>query len=261
MKFTDSHCHLDFPELAQQLKPELADCFELAIERIIVPAVNPDNWQPVLEITSKAPSNVLLFPCLGIHPWYLNELTEQHLIALEQTAFNYQESIVAIGETGIDGKIAIEQNNMEKQKEFFRYQLELANRLNKPVIVHHRRSHNEVIEILKQSPVKHGGIIHAFSGSYQQGKTYIDMGFKLGIGGTITYERAKKTINAIKRFPVNALVLETDAPSMPLSGQQGTTNKPSNIKIIFQQLVNVLQCEPEKLAEQIEQNIDQLFFR
>lgn len=261
MKLTDSHCHLDFPELQQQLTYELNTCSHLGIKRIIVPAIGPENWQQVLNISLSSASEVKIFPCLGIHPWYLTGLTEHDLQELEQIVTANKERIVAIGETGIDGKIALEQNNMEKQKLFFLNQIKLANRVQKPIIVHHRRSHNEVIETLKQCQVDRGGIIHAFSGSYQQGKTYIDMGFKLGIGGTISYERAKKTINAIKRFPKEALVLETDAPSMPLSGQQGKANKPSNIKVIFEQLSQILQCDQTCLAAKLEDNINQLFFR
>lgn len=260
MNFTDSHCHLDFPELKEQLSHELNTCSMLGIKRIIVPAVGPKNWQQVLDISSLSFCDVTLYPCLGIHPWYLQPLTEKDLHALEQIALAQSANIIAIGETGIDGKIALEQNNMDQQKSFFLYQMKLANRLNKPLIVHHRRSHNEVIETLKQGQVARGGIIHAFSGSYQQAKTYIDLGFKLGIGGTITYERAKKTINAIKRLPKDSFVLETDAPSMPLSGQQGCVNKPSNIKIIFEHLAQILQCDREALAATLEDNIDQLFF-
>lgn len=261
MKFTDSHCHLDFPELKSELTQELVKCKLSGIQRIIVPTVGPENWQTVLALTSAHQSDITIFPCLGIHPWYLSDLTDKDLVKLQHLVHRHQDNIVAVGETGIDGKIALEHNNMDKQKNFFMFQLELANNVNKPLIVHHRRSHNELIELLKLCPVNRGGIIHAFSGSFQQGKTYIDLGFKLGIGGTITYDRAQKTINAIKRFPVDALVLETDAPAMPLSGKQGEPNKPSNIIPIFDQLADILQYQKDALAAKLEANIEQLFFR
>ena len=260
LKFTDSHCHLDFPALHTELDVQLAKCAALGIQRIIVPAVSPQNWQGVLQLTKRQHHDVKLFGCLGLHPWYLTGLDESALQSLEQLVALHQKSLIAIGETGIDGKIALEQNNMRQQQDFFVAQIAMANQYKKPLIVHHRRSHNEVIEILKQQPVHRAGIIHAFSGSYQQGKTYIDLGFKLGIGGTITYERAKKTINAIKRFPKEALVLETDAPAMPLSGLQGEPNRPENIVDIFKHLLAIRTEEKSALAAHLEQNIDQLFF-
>ena len=92
------------------------------------------------------------------------------------------------------------------------------------MILHHRKSQNELLQVIKQQQFSQGGILHAFSGSFAQGKAFIDMGFKLGIGGTITYDRAEKTRKAVKQFPLDALVLETDSPSMPLNGFQGQIN-------------------------------------
>ncbi len=261
MNFTDSHCHLDFSELSNELPQLLSHCLQANIRQIIVPAVSPQKWPQLLELCKNNTSNCQLYPCLGIHPWYLNDLTTEHLQQLEANLTIHQESIIAVGETGIDGLIAKEQDNLNKQQAFFQYHIELANQFSKPLIVHHRRSHQQVIQQLKQSPVNHGGIIHAFSGSYQQGVTYIDMGFKLGIGGTITYDRAEKTIKAIKRLPLDCLVLETDAPAMPLSGQQGQINTPLNLIKIFEQLCLIRNEDKEEIAEEIENNIQQLFFR
>jgi len=128
-----------------------------------------------------------------------------------------------------------------------------------PIIVHHRRSHNEVIERIKKFKPLRAGIIHAFSGSYQQAKTYLDLGFKLGIGGTITYPRAAKTIKAIKRLPLDCLVLETDAPAMPLSDQQGQANSPINIIRIFNTLCDLRSESKEVISQTIEENVNQLF--
>ena len=113
--------------------------------------------------------------------------------------------------------------------------------------------------MLKKVNLTRAGIIHAFSGSYQQAKNYIDLGFKLGIGGTITYPRAEKTIKAIKRLPLDSLVLETDAPAMPLYGFQGQANSPLKLINVFESLVAIRQESAEAIAEQIEQNISQLF--
>jgi len=259
--FTDTHCHLDFDEFSSDLTEITKQCVQQGIQRVIVPAVSPDNWDKVLQLlpsTFKTPCH--LFTCLGIHPWYLNELSDIDLTHLTNKVAANIDNIIAIGETGIDGTIARDFNNLDKQITFFDHQLSLAKKHQLPVIVHHRRSHELIVPMLKKHNLENGGIIHAFSGSYQQAKNYIDLGFKLGIGGTITYERAKKTINAIKRLPLDALVLETDAPSMPLNGFQGEANSPLRVINVFDCLCEIRHENRETLQTSIEQNVQQLFF-
>ncbi|WP_286235088.1 TatD family hydrolase [Thalassotalea sediminis] len=258
MLFTDSHCHLDFEPLSDKLTLLLEDCSINGIHRLIIPSVAPNNWQSVLDLKHASKPELTLFPCLGIHPWYLNDLSTEALQALNTLVAQHIDHIVAIGECGIDGKIANEQNNLAKQQYFFKEQIKIANDYAKPIIIHHRRTHNELIEILKKDKPNKGGFLHGFSGSYQQAITYIDMGFKLGIGGTITYERAEKTRKAIKRLPLDALVLETDAPAMPLSGEQGSPNSPLNITKIFKALCLLRDETPEQIAQQLELNIDRI---
>lgn len=258
--FTDSHCHLDFDELSSDLTNLLIQCYQHKITRIIVPSISPSNWQKVLTTTAQySNESCQLLPCLGIHPWFLNDLTEQSLTDLSTNCHQHKNNLIAIGEAGIDGTIAIEQNNMAKQELFFEYQLQLAKELDKPIIVHHRRSHSEVSKHLKKNKLARAGIVHAFSGSYQQAKQYLDLGFKLGIGGTITYERAEKTRKTIKKLPVESLVLETDAPAMPLSGYQGKANSPLKLIEVFNQLCLLRTENKEQLAHQLELNINDIF--
>ncbi len=259
MKFTDSHCHLDFDELQQNFSLLLSACAKQNIHRLIVPSIKPSNWQKVLDLTKQAQLPVKLFAALGFHPWFLDNLSEQDLIALTDNVRQYRQNIIAIGEAGIDGVIAAQQNNLAKQLTFFEYQLQLAQQEKLAIIVHHRRSHQNIVPLLKKYPLDKNGVIHAFSGSYQQAKAYLDLGFKLGIGGTITYPRAIKTIKAIKRLPLSALVLETDAPAMPLFGYQGQTNSPLRIVDIFNCLTKIRAESAEVIAAQLEVNIEQLF--
>lgn len=261
--FTDTHVHLDFPELADDLKALLEQCALQRINRLIVPTVAPSNWQKALALKTHCENNKPLIYCaLGIHPWYLKGLSEHHLVELDNLineTLSKPNNLVAVGEMGLDGVIAKEQDNLAQQITFFEYQLALTNKHQLPAIVHHRRTHEQTLMMLKQQTPNKGGIIHAFSGSYQQAVRYIDLGFKLGVGGTITYPRAKKTINAIKRLPVECLVLETDAPSMPLNGYQGQANSPLRIIDVFEHLAEIRSEKQEQLAHQLEQNVSQLF--
>ncbi|WP_206483862.1 TatD family hydrolase [Thalassotalea sp. G2M2-11] len=255
MQFTDSHCHIDFTEFDAEFDSLLGKCAQQHIHRLIIPAVSPHYWQRLLT-TCQTSQPCQLLPCLGIHPWFLTELNEQHLLALSAKVADHLNEIVAIGEMGLDGVIAEQQDNWAKQITFFEYQLYLANQVKKPVIIHHRRTHNEIISLLKKTPASCGGIIHGFSGSYQQAMTYIEMGFKLGIGGTITYPRAQKTIKAVSKLPLSSLVLETDAPAMPIHGEQGKHNTPLTLLTVFDTLCHLRSEPPEQLATALENNIN-----
>jgi TatD DNase family protein len=170
---------------------------------------------------------------LGIHPYFISSATEDDLQTLSDLVQKHRQSVVAVGEIGLD--FASAENN-PKQIEFFEQQLSIANNYNLPVIIHHRKSHNELIRILKNTPVNKGGVVHAFSGSMFEAKTYIGLGFKIGVGGTITYQRAGKTRDVIRQLPIESLLLETDAPDMPIYGRQGQRNSPAFLPEILQSL-------------------------
>lgn len=260
IKITDSHCHLDFDEFADFIPETISTCKKLGINRVIVPSINQSNWQNVLDLAKQSTNEFKIFPCLGLHPWFLDEVNETTLDALANMLEKHKADIIAVGEAGIDGSIAQEKDNYMVQIEVFEQQLTLANEYNLPIIVHHRRSYPEVYKVLKHAKVSKGGIVHAFSGSYQQAKSYLDLGFKLGIGGTITYERAAKTIDTVKKLPIDALVLETDAPAMPLAGFQGQPNHPKRLINVLDALSEIRGESKAYLAEQTENNINQLFF-
>lgn len=256
LSFTDSHCHLDFDAFSDNLPNLLKQCQQANIHHIVIPTIGPKNWQKALTLAKKYHSEKLkLHPCLGIHPWFLKDLKADSLSVLEHLVKGHLHEIVAIGEAGIDGVIDKEQNNLSQQLQVFEQQLTLAKTYHLPIIVHHRRSHQHIVPMLRQKKLDQGGIIHAFSGSYQQACQYIDLGFKLGIGGTITYPRAEKTIKAVKRLPLASLVLETDAPAMPLYGFQGQENSPLQLIKVFQTLASIRNESAEELAQALESNI------
>ncbi len=256
LTFTDSHCHLDFETFSAEIVTILRQCSQANINNIVVPTIGPNNWLSTLALTKKHSSEALnLHPCLGIHPWFLNQLTANSLSELEVLLIKNLTEIIAIGEAGIDGVIDKEQNNLQQQIDVFENQLVLAKQYNLPIIVHHRRSHQHIVPLLKKYQLKNAGIIHAFSGSYQQACQYIDLGFKLGIGGTITYPRAEKTIKAVKRLPLDSLVVETDAPSMPLYGFQGQENSPLRLIEVFNALALIRSEKAADVAMALEQNI------
>jgi len=247
----DSHCHLDFEAFDADRQEVIASCVRQGIQAILIPGVKASAWHKQLQI---AKSSNYLFAALGLHPFFLNSFEPQHISELEKLL--RCELVLAVGEIGLDFAIDIAP---KLQQQVFIQQLELAQQFDMPVIVHHRQSHNDLIRLLKLHHPPKGGVIHAFSGSMQVADSYIQLGFKLGVGGGITYERAKKTRAVFQQLALEHLLLETDAPDMPISGYQGQRNTPERLPVILQQLAELRQEPAGYIQQQTTQNFQQLF--
>ena len=223
MTFFDTHCHIDFADFAHDRSKVLAEAAACNVSHMLIPGVTLAQCAELLSLENS--QGITFYKALGLHPYFLNEHLVDDFERLAALANTYRDSIVAIGECGIDRSI----EKLDYQMQLFLKHIELANDLELPLIVHHRKSHDLIAQAFKTRKPKCGGIIHAFSGSKQTANDYIDLGFKLGVGGTITYSRAQKTRDVIANMPIENLVLETDAPSMPLNGFQGERNTPSQI--------------------------------
>ncbi len=141
-----------------------------------------------------------------------------------------------------------------RQEAFFEPQLLLAKQLGLPLVLHSRKAHNRLLQLIKQHSFTNGGILHGYSGSYQQAKQFVDMGFYIGVGGVITYPRANKTRQAIASLPIDSLVLETDAPDMPLYGQQGKINSPHFLTQTLLELTQLKKISTQTIAENVWKN-------
>lgn len=249
MAFFDTHCHIDFDEFENDRDKVLADAAHFNVSHMLVPGVTLTQSAKLLSLENT--QGITFYKALGLHPYFLNEHQEGDFERLAILANTHREFLVAIGECGIDRSI----ENLDYQQQLFIQHIELANQLLLPMVVHHRKSHDLIAEAFKTLKPKCGGIIHAFSGSAQVANYYIEQGFKLGVGATITYSRAEKTRNVIANLPAEHLVLETDAPSMPLSGYQGERNVPSQIIRVFDALSELKGVETQSarqlLAEQL----------
>ncbi|MCK5640111.1 MAG: TatD family hydrolase [Gammaproteobacteria bacterium] len=218
MEIVDTHCHLDFPDFDLDRLEIIARCHQQGINRIVVPAVNRDNWQRVTDL-GKAEAGC--FPALGIHPMFLEHYQDGDLQALEQLLD--ETPVVAIGEIGLD--FYVSGFDQQRQQELFEAQLSIAARRQLPVLLHVRKAHDQVLNTLKRIPVP-GGIAHAFNGSLEQAQKYLELGFKLGFGGTLTYPNARRIHTLARELPLSAIVLETDAPDMVVAAHKGGRNSP-----------------------------------
>ncbi len=245
----DSHCHLDLPELWQDWPLHWQQAKEAGVQACLIPAVQQSAWLPLLAFKQQQPD---FYIALGIHPWWAKAHSMQALTELDGLLAQQSAQICAVGEIGLDYAIAAD--TFAIQQQLFAAQLALAGQYQKPVILHHRKSMVQLLAELKRQKFQQGGILHAFSGSPEQGQDFLDLGFKLGIGGTISYQRSQKTQNAVRRLPLSAFVLETDAPAMPLYGFQGQVNSPKQLALVFQHFCSLRPERPEEIAKTLWQN-------
>ncbi len=263
MQFFDSHCHFDFPEFDADRAAIWQKARDYQVNALMMPGVYPAQWERLVAMTLATPG---FYFSLGIHPCWIYQVDVsqpalvnyavqiENLLALMPVA--EQHRFVAIGECGLDKTIELP---LAQQQEIFTWHIQLANQWRKPLIVHSLKTHNELISLCKKNKPQFGGVVHAFSGSYETAMQLIDLGFYLGVGGTITYERAQKTRATFARVPCEAIVLETDGPDMPLCGQQGQRNDPYNIARVAQVLAELRGESVESLAIQLWKNSGKLF--
>ncbi|NBX54180.1 MAG: TatD family deoxyribonuclease [Betaproteobacteria bacterium] len=208
--FIDTHCHLDAPEFASDLANVRARARQAGVGLCVWPAVHTANFE---DVRQRAVAQGDAY-ALGIHPLFTPQASDQDLHALDQalTAAAGDPHLVAVGEIGLDGWVA--GLDMARQTHFYRAQLALAQRHRLPVLLHVRRSADGLLQGLRQCAVV-GGLAHAFNGSRQQADQFLNLGFKLGFGGAMTFERALQLRRLARGLPADALVLETDAPDIP----------------------------------------------
>ncbi len=253
MKLFDTHCHFDFDVFQNDFEHNLQLAQEKGVCRMLIPSVGPSNWN---RIQTLAEHHTHLYYALGFHPYFLEEQFELYLPQLKQYLSQNHPQCVAVGECGLDFAIDVPVSLQEKALET---QFELARRFNLPVILHSRKAHNRLIQMVKAAKLPKGGIIHAFSGSYQQAMEWIRLGFYIGVGGTITYPRANKTRDAIQKLALENLVIETDAPDMPILGYQGVPNHPDKLIHVFNELVNLRCGEKQPIASKLWENSNFVF--
>ena len=210
----DTHCHLDAAEFDADRDAVRQTARQQGVARCVIPAVHRAHWLQVVQLAARHGDAY----ALGIHPLYVPQAQPEDLQALDQALTEHRGDprLVAVGEIGLDFFVpALCTPEMrERQWTFYRAQLTLAHQHGLPVILHVRRSADLLLKGLRQCPVA-SGIAHAFNGSAQQAQAFVDLGFALGFGGTLSYERSLQLKRLALNLPLHGVVLETDAPDMP----------------------------------------------
>ncbi|ALP54490.1 hypothetical protein Tel_15780 [Candidatus Tenderia electrophaga] len=249
MEIIDSHCHLDVEDFDTDREAVLAACREQGVNSIVVPGISAATWARLLQVCRRHEG---LYPALGLHPYYIRDHRQAHLEQLEQRLAD-EPDLVAVGEIGLD--FYIDNPHRERQIELFEAQLAIAQAAAMPVIVHVRKAHNEVLKALKDGKFTQGGIMHAYNGSLQQAQEYMDLGFKLGFGGMITYERSRKLRGLVEALPLEAMVLETDAPDMSGDICHGRRNSPQYLPHYLEVFASLREEDVERVAQVTRANV------
>ncbi|MGH1485734.1 MAG: TatD family hydrolase [Cellvibrionaceae bacterium] len=252
--FFDSHCHFDFPVFNKRRAKVWDECRANNIKGLVMPGVSPEQWDVIQQLSVKYEG---LSMAVGVHPWWIKTLSKKNQDYITKLyEFSSQASCVAIGECGLDKMIDV---SFSDQQDIFENHLKVACDMNLPLILHSRKAHNEILTLLARYRPKAGGVIHGFSGSIELAERYWKLGFYIGIGGVITYPRANKTRQAIEQLPLDAIVLETDAPDMPLNGYQGQDNSPLKVIEVAHSLAELRGQTIDVVANKTTENSRRLF--
>jgi TatD DNase family protein len=249
----DTHCHLDAPEFAPDRAAVRERARAAGVSHCVIPAVNTANFATVRELAHAGGDSY----GLGIHPMCTPQAADEDLARLDEAlaAAKDDARLVAVGEIGLDHFVP--GLDARRQELFYREQLLLANKHGLPVILHVRRSADQLLKQLRRIPVR--GIAHAFNGSIQQAQEFVRLGFKLGFGGTVTFERAQQVRRLAAELPLDAIVLETDSPDIPPhwlyktadERAQGTArgrNEPGELPKIARELAQLRGIDEGELA-------------
>ena len=205
----DTHCHLDAREFAGDLGAVRARATAAGVGHCVLPAVAVDNFETVASLAHRFGDSY----ALGIHPLCTPQAGDEDLVLLDRALAARRDDprLVAVGEIGLD--FFVPGLDAARQDHFYREQLLLARRHGLPVLLHVRRSADGLLKHLRR--IGGSGIAHAFNGSAQQAAEFVKLGFKLGFGGTVTYDRALQIRRLARELPLSAIVVETDAPDIP----------------------------------------------
>lgn len=252
----DTHTHLDFPEFDADRPAVLQRARALGVERQVLMGVFEANWARIWHLAETEPD---LYAAFGLHPIYLADHRPEHLAALRQRleALAGHPKLCAVGEIGLD--YFLPELDRDAQQALFEAQLALAVDLQLPTLLHVRRSHAAVIATLKRIHPARGGIVHAFAGSYEEAREYLKLGFRLGLGGAPTWPQANRLRKVVPRLPLDAIVLETDAPDMAPAMHPHQRNSPEYLPAICANLAELMGLTPDALAATSSRNACELF--
>jgi TatD DNase family protein len=251
LALVDSHAHLDDASFDDDRAAALARAGNAGVRMVVIPGIDATGWPRIATLCA---GHASLFPAYGLHPLFLAHHRPEHLRELQD--WLARGDAVALGEIGLD--FFVRDLDPELQRHYFETQLDMALERSLPVIVHARRAVEEVLLALRKRPGLRG-VVHSFAGSQQQAEQLCALGFHLGIGGPVTYARAKRLRRVVANLPIERLLLETDAPDQPNAGRQGERNEPAHMLQTLHAIAELRGQSPQAIATATTINACRLF--
>lgn len=254
--FVDSHCHLDkIKEVQEQgLTAVLERARQHQVEHMLCVGVTLDDFYPMAELVQE---NSSISMSCGLHPLYVakNRIDYDELRAICQ-----RDDIVAVGETGLD--YFYDKENHQRQQESFAYHIELANELQKPLIIHTRDAREDTINMLKEGNAERcGGVLHCFTENQWMAEQALELGFYISISGIATFRNASSLRDVVAQVPLQRLLIETDAPWLAPVPHRGKENEPAFVPEVAKCIAAIKGVSVEEVAAQTKENFYQLFDR
>lgn len=248
----DSHCHLNFPELAPDLDAVFARMRENGVSHVLCISVSLREFPEVLAIAEKHPN---VFVSVGVHPDYADE-AEPSIDELVRLAERPQ--VVAVGETGLDYFRL--KGDLEWQRSRFRNHVRAARACGKPLIIHTREAREDTLRILREEHAGDaGGVMHCFTETWEAAESALDLGFYISFSGIVTFKNARALKDVARRVPLDRLLIETDAPYLAPVPHRGKTNQPAFVKHVAEELARLREVSFEVIAETTTKNFFNLF--
>jgi TatD DNase family protein len=247
----DSHCHLDFPELADKLDSVFELMHANQVERALCVSVTLDDFPRVRKLAETYPN---LHASAGVHPDYEGvAVTVEQLVALAD-----HPKVVALGETGLDYFRL--KGDLEWQRERFRTHIRAARKCGKPLIVHTRAAPEDTLRIMREEGAREaGGVMHCFTESWEVAEAAMEMGFYISFSGIVTFKNAKALKEVAQRVPLDSMLVETDAPYLAPVPHRGKTNQPGYVRHVAEEIARLKGVTLEQVAQKTTLNYDQLF--
>lgn len=247
--FIDTHCHLS-KEYYENIEEIINKARNNNVNTLIISGCDKKGIIEGLELINKYPN---IYMTIGFHPSEVDTTTDEDLIWLEEL-IKSNEKIIGVGEIGLDYYWV--KDNKEEQRTLFKKQLDIATKLNLPIVIHSREATQETYDILKEYNLN--GIIHCYSGSIEMAKEYIKLGYKIGIGGVVTFKNTN-LVEVVKAISINDITLETDSPYLAPTPYRGKQNSPEYIPIIANKIAEIKNMTLEEIGKETTSNTMTLF--
>ena len=254
MDYFDSHCHLNDEHFSNDIEKTVEECREAGLKAMICIAYDIESSKRAIALAERFPE---IYATVGIHPENRDSLTLDDLATIKELAKH--PKVVAIGEIGLDYHWYKDPESREAQKPWFIEQIKLANELNLPISIHARDASADTYEILKNNPLKAGGVLHCYSGSVESLKEFVKLGLYFGFDGPITYKNAVVPKECVAACPLDRLLVETDSPYLTPVPFRGKPNSPKYIPYIVSEMAKIREIDEDTLTIRLWENMCRLF--